>query len=388
MHNLRNLPMTAELRSRWQYCNMMFCALSLAVERVTGAWLGDTLRDWFWRPLGMNETFFRLADAQKAVATAKTAGDDAVKLAVGYSWNNSTRKYFEEEYLREQALISGAGATISSVMDYGRYLRALIHRDTRILSAASYAELRTPRIFDGLPASPASPWVLGAYGLGWQFNYYRGSILQQHGGSVFGFGSLMGYIPELQAGLAVMGNSDETSNLVCSLVAMEWLQRLHAVPADERLDLRAAVDAMLAARELSLRNAVPALYPTLPAKRIPPSLPLAEYAGTFRNVGYGELDFALAATRDLEHLQGVVHAEHVLHADVANRTWRHALELEHVGGEHFVCWIHRADQDTFASFNVFKAEFRVGADGRVAQLGLRYDPNMEPEDKVWFDKVA
>jgi CubicO group peptidase (beta-lactamase class C family) len=40
VHNLRYLPLTAEIRQKWQYCNMMFSVLSLIIEKLSGKWLG------------------------------------------------------------------------------------------------------------------------------------------------------------------------------------------------------------------------------------------------------------------------------------------------------------------------------------------------------------
>ena len=114
---------------------------------------------------------------------------------------------------------------------------------------------------------------------------------------------------------------------------------------------------------------------------MPHSLPLAEYAGTYRNRGYGALRLALVDTKDVFNPHGVIEAEKVLHADVDNKTWCHELDLEHINGEHFVSWLHRSDTDTWAFFNAFKAEFRIGSDGKVTRLGLQYEPAMG-ENKI------
>jgi CubicO group peptidase (beta-lactamase class C family) len=53
---LRWLPLTAEPRVSFQYCNMMFVVVSHVVETLTGAWLGDFLKERIWGPLGMHGT--------------------------------------------------------------------------------------------------------------------------------------------------------------------------------------------------------------------------------------------------------------------------------------------------------------------------------------------
>ena len=255
VRNLRQLPMTAELRQRWQYCNMMFCTLSHAIETITGSWLGDVFHDWFWKPLKMHRTFLSLEDARRAAQT-----DPKTVVARGYTWDNKTQQHYPEEYVTDE-FVGGAGGIISSVMDYSLYLRALIYMDARILSGASYDELRTPRVLNGLPAGPGNPFVFSAYGLGWQFGYYRGHILYHHGGSVPGFASWMVYIPEKEIGLVMMGNTDESSALVELILATELLQRVFDVPADERIDVESEIDLQLRVREANLLGIVPPALP-------------------------------------------------------------------------------------------------------------------------------
>lgn len=56
VRSLRDLPMTKEPRTTWQYCNMMYVVASHVVEKLTGVWLGLFLREWIWEPLGMGST--------------------------------------------------------------------------------------------------------------------------------------------------------------------------------------------------------------------------------------------------------------------------------------------------------------------------------------------
>lgn len=56
VRSLRELPVSAGVRVRFQYCNMMFVVVSYVVERLMGVWLGDFLRERIWEPLGMRST--------------------------------------------------------------------------------------------------------------------------------------------------------------------------------------------------------------------------------------------------------------------------------------------------------------------------------------------
>lgn len=93
VQNLRHLPMTAEIRTRWQYCNMMYITVSHFIQTCTGIGFGDFLRTRIYEPLGMNRTFFSLAEAQAAVSAG---GAD---LATPYYWKNYTQKYYSLPWL-------------------------------------------------------------------------------------------------------------------------------------------------------------------------------------------------------------------------------------------------------------------------------------------------
>jgi len=56
VRSLRYLPLTAEPRTKFQYCNIMFVTVSHVVESLTGVWMGDFLSEKIWEPLGMKST--------------------------------------------------------------------------------------------------------------------------------------------------------------------------------------------------------------------------------------------------------------------------------------------------------------------------------------------
>lgn len=61
--SMRYLPLTAEPRTTYQYCNMMYFVASHVIEKITGEWLGNTLKKKIWDPLAMGKTYFCLKDA-------------------------------------------------------------------------------------------------------------------------------------------------------------------------------------------------------------------------------------------------------------------------------------------------------------------------------------
>jgi beta-lactamase family protein/uncharacterized protein DUF3471 len=379
VYNLRNLPLTAEIRQKWQYCNMMFVTLSHVIEKITESWLGDYLRKSIWNPLGMDFTFFSIDDALEA----PTRNSLAV-MSTPYFWDNESQVFVPEKYLNDTS-VSGAGSVISSVLDYALYLRAMLNQDTQLLSVQSYDELRTPRSF--IPGPPVSmpELTFTSYSLAWVSGSWRGMQVYEHSGSVTGYGAYMAYIPEKDYGFAIMANSDDTSNIVASLLAWELYDRLAGVPQNERRDRSELMKADLRRKQAELQNSIKRLCPNLPKTLLPPSLALGEYAGNFYNEGYGLLELELVNISSIDNPRHLITSDQVLHIEVRDKTWEHIINLEHVNGDYFIAWFHspQKGQDMFTDANL--AEFRVGPDSKVTSFGLVYDGAMG-KDKIWFKR--
>jgi hypothetical protein len=83
-------------------------------------------------------------------------------------------------------IVSGAGSIISNVLDYSKWLRALLTASGPI-SPASISELLTPRTL----VLEKEPWLNGpkAYTLGWITGNYRGHEYFEHSGGMEAFGA-------------------------------------------------------------------------------------------------------------------------------------------------------------------------------------------------------
>lgn len=134
VRGLRHLPMTAESRTRFQYCNLMFATVGHIVETITSQWLGAFLHQHILKPLGMNGTFFSRENA---------TSQSSYCFAHGYFENNDTQNYKQVSWARTDIDV-GAGAVISNVLDYAKWLRMMMHRAPP-LSASGHAALMKPR---------------------------------------------------------------------------------------------------------------------------------------------------------------------------------------------------------------------------------------------------
>lgn len=223
VRNLRHLPMTAEPRTRLQYCNLMYITVGYIVERLTGMPLGDFLHSRIWAPLNMTGTYFSLSDARESTHD----------LAQGYDWDNRTAEYHTIPHPLS-GFAAGAGDIISNVVDYGKWLRSMIHRSPP-LSEAGHAAVILPRSIAGPAPEPLGPGDM-TYAFGWMKVMYRGELVIAHDGGIWGFGALALFMPERKMGIAVMANTMITSNVAANALAYYLIDGMLGVPEEERFD--------------------------------------------------------------------------------------------------------------------------------------------------------
>ncbi len=222
----------------------------------------------------MENTFFSLSDAEAATYTGKTS------LARGYQWLNRTRKYRDVSHLDSDA-VSGAGAIISNVLDYAKWLRCMMNRTTP-LSPAAHETLHFPRM--NVPPSPFDhPGYRGAHGyaLGWLASNYRGESMIWHNGGLDGFATMMAYLPQKQWGFAIMANTAQDGTAAHQILSYRLLDDLLETPESERLSWDDVIDRMNDQAILALKNPTKKLFPDAPVgdRVIPLTLPLDHYSG-------------------------------------------------------------------------------------------------------------
>ncbi|HEY4555974.1 MAG TPA: serine hydrolase, partial [Lysobacter sp.] len=281
---LRHVPLEGGFRERYAYDNILYGVAQLVIEKVAGQPFEAFLRTRMLEPLGMRGTRFN-SDALRAddnVATGYAKADFTTTVpAPRVSWHN----------------VSGAGGLYSSVHDMSRWMLMQLAGGTYI-----DAEGRTQRLFSekrqqamwsvvtpmtiGTPSVPellpARPNFLG-YGEGWQLSDYRGQKLVWHTGGWPGMVSRVTLVPGQNLGVVVL-TSAELSGPFHAIT----LRVLDAYLGAPQTDWIAAYAAALAKargnadedwkRHVAARDA-----------RSRPSLPLAHYAGTYRDPWYGDV---------------------------------------------------------------------------------------------------
>ncbi|KUI56636.1 D-aminopeptidase [Cytospora mali] len=333
IRSLRHLPMSAEPRTRFQYNNMMFGAAGYLISKLTGSTLRSFFHRHLWEPMGMNETFLNINDP--------SLRDSGLPVADAYWWVNSTREYVRQPMSGEELLADeGAGAVVSNVLDYVKYLRVMM-AEAGPISEAGHRELKTPRMFTEFEKGMFSGPV--TYGLGWMSGIFEGEKVYFHSGTVTPFVASMLMVPSKNYGIVTMANS---YSKVRELVTYRILYDLFGVEQDRRRDLETQFQHEEALAKQALETCAERLYPRIPIPPIPASVPLVNHTGQYRHAAYGDV-----FTGDF---------------------WISWLSIEEIPDTGLGC---------------LRTQFIVDAGGFVTQMGV--DLRMEGEDVplVWFERV-
>ncbi|KAK8044924.1 beta-lactamase/transpeptidase-like protein [Apiospora rasikravindrae] len=360
--SLRYLPMVHEPRVEFRYCNLMFMVASHVLQTLTGRWLGTTLREGIWRPLGMNATYFSLEDAQAAPE----------HLAMGYWWDYSSNRSskndggFGEVPFAGLDEASGAGAVVSTVLDYAKWIRCLANEEEP-LSKAAHAAIKTPRM---TPVGTGKGWDgPGSYALGWMVNPYKGHTVYNHGGGMEGYGAEVFFLPDLGYGVVTLANTAVTSNMAGKTLAWKLINDKLGVAEEDRYEWAAAGKKSIQDILSSYDSAVDRLYPERTEQPLPPTLPLQKYAGTYYHPAYQNLTVEVDEGTPLGSRQS---SEPQLKATHPNAVWDNSYEFEHVSGEFWVIFMDMKKSPNWLSGQVAKAEFRLGPDGWPDKLVVEY----------------
>ncbi|KAH3916558.1 hypothetical protein HBI56_047350 [Parastagonospora nodorum] len=355
--NLRNLEFVKPLRTEHIYCNIMFTVATLIVETVSGMSYTEFIRTKLWKPLGMTNTFHDIPDIE--------ANSDKDRRSTSYHWNNETESYVALPHYPPAPEGHGAGSIYSSAGDYAKWIRALIKRDP-ILSEDSHKALATPRSFDLLGdekwAIPYKSEEL--YTLGLSLTSYRGHKMIDHYGSVPGFKAVISFLPKLDWGLVIFGNSD-SAVYVNDVLKYTLLDDAIGVRQEDRIDWGPFFKNFQA-----MDDEEDAEKPewTKVDKVEPLDIALEKIAGKYHNVGYKGLV--------LEMKDGK------LTADCSDRCFPYIITFQHLTDNTFIAESHGVWEG--ALYATMRSEIRVEG-GKVAAVGVEMEKDVK-DGLIWFDR--
>ncbi len=282
-YRLRFIPPATSFRSAYAYDNVLYLVAGEVIEAVSGQSWEDFVTNRILKRVGMTDSNVRHSSSGAGANVAATHAriDGKVRPIRPFASDNT----------------NPAGGINSSAEDMARWMRVqvsggLLADGTRLFSAATSRELTTPVTPIPINDPPTELAQLKArfngYALGFGVRDYRGHKLLMHTGGLPGYVSRVMMAPDAALGIAVLTNqeSGEAFDSIAFRILdhylgvqpFDWIDGFRKV--HDRNEARTAdVDKQSAgARDQASR----------------PSLPLAKYAGTYRDGWYG--DVAITAT--------------------------------------------------------------------------------------------
>jgi CubicO group peptidase (beta-lactamase class C family) len=282
---LRDVPISGGFREQYAYDNILFGVAQLVVEQASGMPFQRFLQTRIWAPLGMDETRYNsdhLLPGDRNIATGHALADfKDLQPVARTAWDNLSGAggiYSSVHDLSKWVRVQLAGGVIAGEGEGARRLFSKKRQDAMwsILTPIPVREAPVPEL------AAATPNYAG-YGQGWSLSDYRGRKLVWHTGGWPGMVSRITLVPSEHLGVIVLTSAE--SGYAFNAVTYRALDALLAAPATDWL---AAYDAARAKSEGKADQTAQEQLKSRDAKS-GPSLPLARYAGRFRDPWYGDV---------------------------------------------------------------------------------------------------
>ncbi|MDR3307914.1 MAG: serine hydrolase [Coriobacteriales bacterium] len=250
---VRYLEPAYGLRERFHYQNHMYGVLSLLVERVQDRPWGQFVQERILEPLGMSRTY-------TSCAAPRAADDNYARPLVRVGRINLPYLTSNDDST------GGAGSLSASVRDLLCWAKANLGRGNfegrEVFPPQIFTQLHAPQtpLHEGEFSPVSLPFVSHtAYALGWFTEHYHGELLVYHGGTIFGFKSMVGFLPEHDFAFAILINQDATvacdalartlCDKVLGVAPYDWVSQCEQAKAAVSAQKRQEIERLTAAPE-------------------------------------------------------------------------------------------------------------------------------------------
>jgi CubicO group peptidase (beta-lactamase class C family) len=331
VRRMQYLPLSKDIRQKFQYSNLGYVVSGHLIEVVSGQSWEEYVLTRVLKPLGMDRS---------NISVPETLRDDDHSEA-------HERRGDQIVFIpyRDLAQVAPAGGIVSCADDMLAYLRMQLGADEGdVVSAEAIAETHRPQIV--MPEDRTFPEsTRSAYGLGWMVGEYRGHRVVEHGGGIDGFLTECMMLPDDGIGVIVLTNF--WSGMGPAIVYRVFDELLGLEPIDWSSRFKERFDAARAGqKEARAEQPRVADAPLLRA--------LEEYAGDYEHPGYGTISIAVSDG-------GLVPTFGTLDLSMKHRHYD-VFELE---------WHELADQDVR-----FELIFLTGPEGDVVALTLSLESEL------------
>ena len=279
---LPHLKLARGFRSGYAYDNILYVIAGLLIERISAMSWETFIASRIMRPLAMQESVANLP----LVRTANIVGRHA-RLGPPFRGMGPLERVEPDE----GPAVGAAGGMQVSVSDIVPWLQTQLGRGQapggpRLWSEQQSAEMWRPQVISSTSTgpdedNPVRP-VMQGYALGWVVQQYRDRRLVSHSGGLSGQVTYTCLLPEQGIGLAVYSNTEDG----IPISMLRWALLDHLVAA-ETVDWMAVTRATIDRSQAEARAQAAGGEVRAPAGG--PSLPLAAYAGRYRDPWYGDV---------------------------------------------------------------------------------------------------
>ncbi len=341
---LAHLELSADLRERFQYNNLMYMTAGYLAGQLTDQTWEEVMRQRLHEPLGMERTNFSVSRSQQ--------DDD-----FAYPYKENDEKAIERIPFRSIDLVGPAGSVNSSVHEMTRWLLLNLRNgrvdDEQLINPATLADIQSAHMTTGetqerVEISPST------YGLGWSLYSYRGHRVVSHGGGIDGFATAVMFLPDDDIGLVSFDNRAAGIGSLINRHAVDRLLGLEEI--DWLAESKERRDAGFEIEEEAKERAR-----TVKIADTRPSRDLAAYAGDYLHPGYGTLRVSVEEDELTLLFNGI------------------EAPLEHW---HYEVW-NGAQTDGDETFEDTKFLFRGDVNGNIAAVESTLEPRTAP---IVFEK--
>lgn len=272
----RHLEQVRGFREGYGYNNIMYMVAGEVVAAASGMSWDEFVASRILRPLGMQRTTSRFAEAQardNVTSSHRRSGGQTIVMD-----------------RRDYDALGPGGSIFSSAWELAQWVRMQLNEGEfegrRLIEPQTLEEMHSPQVIMRMDSTTKRMFPtqnFAAYGLGWRLHDYYGRKVVQHTGSVNNTRTQIGMIPS--KGIGVIAIANLTSSTLQTALMYRIFDALLDLPAKdwsaEYLALAERAAARSAGRSASTKAAG--------AEERGPSLPLEEYVGTYSDSLYGEV---------------------------------------------------------------------------------------------------
>jgi len=285
VERLARVPLSGGFRERYAYDNILYAVAQQVIENVSGMGYQQFLQTRIFDKVGMDGTRYnadhlRPGDAV-AVGHAKYDFKD-LRTVAPLTWSNN----------------AGAGGLYSSAHDMARWMQVQLAQGRLADGTALFSEKSQRAMWQMItPQAVAEPSVpelaparpnFAGYGEGWSLSDFQGHRLVWHTGGWPGMVSRVTLVPEANLGVVVLTNQE--SGAAFNAITLSVLD---AYLGDGHHDWVEAY-ARSVAKAQDKADAGWAAHQAARVKGTRPSLALDDYAGTYRDRWYGDMQLSRA----------------------------------------------------------------------------------------------